>query len=160
MDQDNGGKGTHDKTTEDTRGRDDRGCGRFIHRARGKFFLVVPLVEAEPALLRMRIIDMRGSYSGFTLVDMEKRRITDDLPDLAMAFKIVKGLDREKDPIHRQDKRVESQTMEPFSHWSANLAIKFGVAYPSGIKEWLKKGTEGNRVAGRGQRKARALKGH
>lgn len=121
-------------------GRGDHGCRGFIDRTRGKFFLVVPLVEAEPGFVRVRIFDVRSLEARFSESRVDKRGIPDDLAGLAMTFKIVKGFDGEENPIHRQDKRVESQSMEPFTHWSANLAIKFRVAYPSDIKEWLKIG--------------------
>jgi hypothetical protein len=108
MDESDGRKRSQDKDAHFTPDRDDHRSGSFICRTWEEFFLVVPFVEAEPGLLRMRIVNMRGPHTGFYRGGLEKGGITNDLAGLAMAFKIVKGLDRKENPVHRQNKRVES----------------------------------------------------
>ena len=88
--------------------RADRRRRGLVHRARREFFLVIPLVEAEPAFLGAGIVDMGWPDIRTGRGRMKNGRMANDLAGLAMSFEVVKGLDGEEDSIYRQDKRVKS----------------------------------------------------
>jgi hypothetical protein len=124
MEENDGGQGSYAEGAQFTGGYDDHGCGSLIHDAGREFFLMVPLVEPHPRLVRTRIMDMRGFYSGLDGIGVEIGRKPDDLARIGMAFEIIKGFDGKEYSVYRQDQRVKKEPMyPPFIHQSAKLTI-------------------------------------
>jgi hypothetical protein len=86
---------------------DNQRCRSLVYRAGWEFLPVIPLVEPEPCLMRVGIMDMGGLYTGISRRQMEKLRIPENVPGLGMPFEIVKRFNGEEYPVHRQDQRVE-----------------------------------------------------